>query len=110
MDGERPVLATREAHVAETTQWINDVEANGGTNPLPALLYALSMRPDAIYFLSDGQFDPTTIQELRIRNRPNLRLNTRMIPIHTIAFYDRFAEGLMRQIARNSGGEYRFVK
>ena len=109
MDGGRLVLAT-PAHIAETTQWVNYVEAEGGTNPLPALLYALSLHPDAIYFLSDGQFDPNTIQEIRLRNRPNNRLKTRQIPIHTIAFYDRFAAGLMRQIARNSGGEFKFVQ
>jgi hypothetical protein len=109
MDGGRLVLAT-PARIAETTRWVNYAEAGGGTDPLPALLYALSMHPDAIYFLSDGQFDPNTIQEIRLRNRPNNRLRTRQIPIHTIAFYDRFAAGLMRQIARNSGGEFKFVQ
>ena len=108
MDGGRLVLAS-PARIAETTQWINFVEPEGGTNPLPALLYAVSLHPDAIYFLSDGQFDPGTIQEIRLRNRPNNRLKTRQVPIHTIAFYDRFAAGLMRQIARNSGGEFKFV-
>jgi hypothetical protein len=109
MEGNKPVLATQE-HVTQTTHWVNYAEAGGGTNPLPALLDALSMHPDAIYFLSDGQFDPNTIQELRVRNRPNNRLRTRQVPIHTIAFYDRFAAGLMRTIARNSGGEFRFVQ
>jgi hypothetical protein len=109
MDGGRLVLAT-PAHVADTTRWVNYVDAGGGTDPLPAILYALSMHPDAIYFLSDGQFDPNTIQEIRGRNRPNNRLHTRQIPIHTIAFYDRFAAGQMRQIARNSGGEFKFVQ
>jgi hypothetical protein len=109
MNGERPVSAT-ENQVADTTRWINGVHATGGTNPLPALMIALSLRPDAIYFLSDGQFDPGTIMHVRLRNRPSRRLHTKAIPIHTIAFYDRIAEGLMRTIARDSGGEYRFVK
>jgi hypothetical protein len=39
-----------------------------------------------------------------------LRLNIREVPIHTIAFVDRGTEVLMRTIARDSGGEYRFVK
>jgi hypothetical protein len=108
MDADKPLLATQE-NVAQTTQWINQVIPDGGTNPLPALLFALSLRPDAIYFLSDGQFDPGTIQALRYQNRQNLRLQIRQIPIHAIAFLDRIAEGLMRTIARNSGGEYRFV-
>jgi hypothetical protein len=109
MDGNHLVFAT-PAHITETTNWVNYVEAEGGTEPLPAMLLALSMHPDAIYFLSDGQFDPNTIQELRLRNRANNRLKTRAIPIHTIAFYDRFAAGLMKAIARNSGGEFKFVQ
>jgi hypothetical protein len=108
MDADEPLLATQD-NLARTTRWINSVEPTGGTNPLPALVFALSLRPDAIYFLSDGQFDPAVIRELRIRNHENRRLNIHQIPIHTIAFFDRIAEGLMRSIARNSGGEYRFV-
>ncbi len=108
MEDDEPVPATQDSF-AKTSRWVNSVQPIGGTNPLPALLYALSLRPDAIYFLSDGQFDPLTIQHLRIRNRPTRRIKSPMIPIHTVAFMDRMTEGLMRSIARNSGGEYRFV-
>jgi hypothetical protein len=109
MDADAPVPA-KEDQFARTRDWISYVHPDGGTHPLPALLFALSLRPDAIYFLSDGQFDPHAIHELRHRNRPNKRLATRQIPIHTIAFVDRSTEGLMRMIARNSGGKFRFVK
>jgi Mg-chelatase subunit ChlD len=109
MDADEPVLATQD-QFARTTRWVQSIEPTGGTNPLPALLHALSLRPDAVFFLSDGQFDPLTIQLLRSRNRPNRKLDQRQIPIHTIAFHDRFAEWLMRSIARNSGGEYRFER
>jgi hypothetical protein len=109
MDANEPVLAT-EKQVARTAQWVNNVQANGGTNPLPALVIALSLRPDAIYFLSDGQFDPITITQLRFKNRTSRRFNMQRIPMHTIAFFDRMTEPLMRSIARDSGGEYRFVK
>ena len=68
------------------------------------------MKPDAIFFLSDGQFDPMVMQEMRVRNKQNLRLKTKVVPVHTVAFYDRMAEGLMRTIARNSGGEYKYVQ
>jgi hypothetical protein len=109
MDADEPVLATEDEFM-RTRRWIASIRPDGGTNPLPALLFALSLRPDAIYFLSDGQFDPSAIHQLRHRNRPNKRLATRQIPIHTIAFVDRATEGLMRTIARNSGGKFRFVK
>jgi hypothetical protein len=109
IDADEPLLATQD-NLAKATNWIQQVEPTGGTNPLPALLFALTLRPDAIYLLSDGQFDPAVLQIMRTRNRQNLRTRMRQIPIHTIAFFDRIAEGLMRTIARNSGGEYRYVK
>jgi hypothetical protein len=109
MDAAELVLASEE-EVARTGRWVTFHEARGGTNPLPALLFALSLRPDAVYFLSDGQFDPMAIGQLRSRNQPNRRLGTREIPIHAIAFVDRATVGLMRTIARNSGGEFRFVE
>jgi hypothetical protein len=105
MDADEPVLAT-EDEFARTRRWVSYVEPQGGTNPLPALLFAMSLQPDAIYFLSDGKFDPVTLQEVRSQNRPK----SKRIPIHAIAFMERATEGLMRTIARNSGGEYRFVK
>jgi hypothetical protein len=64
------------------------------------------LQPDTIYFLSDGLFDAGTIAEVR-------RLNRRRqggIPIHAIAFVNRENLGLMRAIARDSGGEFRFVR
>jgi hypothetical protein len=109
MDADEPVFATQD-QIARTVRWVNGAEADGGTYPLPALLYALSLRPDAIYFLSDGQFDPMTIHELKMRNRPTKRVHLRQIPIHTVSFVDRITIGLMRTIARNSGGQHRFVK
>jgi hypothetical protein len=109
MDADQPVPAS-EDEFARTRQWVRYVQPDGGTHPLPALLLALSFRPDAIYFLSDGQFDRSTIRELRMRNRENNRLKLRQVPIHTIALVDHATEGLMRTIARNSGGKFRFVK
>ncbi len=108
MPSEKPLMATQD-NLAKTTDWINHAEAMGGTVPMPALTLALSMKPDAIYFLTDGQFDPAVMVELRNRNRTNLKLHTHVVPIHTICFYDRSAEGTMKMIARNSGGEYRYV-
>ena len=102
-----PVLL-REGLVRLLTEQGHDVVGVVGDGP-SLVASALSLRPDAVYFLSDGQFDPLTIQQLKARNRSNNRLRKRQIPIHTIAFMDRMTEGLMRSIARNSGGEYRFV-
>ena len=105
MDADGPVAATRE-QVDRTRRWVRRVRPSGGTYPLAALLFALSLEPDAIYFLSDGKFDPATIEALRRENPASAA----QVPIHTIAFVNRETIGIMRTIARNSGGEFRFVK
>lgn len=109
MNAREPVLATKDA-LADATAWIESISPDGGTVPLPALLHALSLRPDAIYFLSDGQFDPVTLRVLRARNHPTKHKRHLQIPIHTISLMDHATISLMRTISRDSNGEHRFVK
>jgi hypothetical protein len=104
MNEQAPVDAG-DATFAQTRRWIELVEPGGGTNPLPALLAALALKPDTIFFLSDGLFDSNTISQVRTINRRRGR-----VPIHSIAFVSRENLALMRAIARDSGGEFRFVK
>ena len=105
MDADKPITATRAArrpHAALGRR----IWPGGGTYPLKALLQALSLEPDAIYFLSDGRFDPAVIEALRIQNPSS----SGQIPIHTIAFVNQETIGIMQMIAKNSGGKFRFVE
>jgi hypothetical protein len=104
MDEPGLVRATPE-QVEKTRRWVVHARPQGGTVPQPALLQALSMKPDAIFFLSDGLFDPGTSRKIGLHNRATAK----RIPIHTIAFVNRDAEPLMKTIARRSGGKYRYV-
>lgn len=82
-----------------------NVKAQGGTNPMPGfeLVFSRRPRPDAIYFMTDGEFDPDIAREI-------MRLNSDVrIPIHCITFVNRDAEELMRRIATHSGGSYNHV-
>jgi von Willebrand factor type A domain len=99
------LVGATAAQFAKTREWVTHARPQGGTVPQPALLAALAMKPDAIFFLSDGLFDPSTGRILRLRNRGK---GTR-IPIHTIAFVNRENERLMKTIANDSGGDYRYV-
>ena len=105
MDASEPILATRE-HLDQTRRWVHRVWPDGGTFPLQSLLHALKLEPDAIYFLSDGKFDPAVIDAVRIQNPAS----SGQIPIHTIAFVNTETVGIMQAIAHNSGGTFRFVK
>ncbi len=84
---------------------IERVEPSGGTVPLPAFqkIYTLKPRPDAIYFMTDGEFDPLHADEIARMNKEH------KIPIHCIAYMSSASEAVMRKIARDSGGTYTYV-
>lgn len=86
---------------------VHQLKAEGGTEPWGAMEMVLTMRPapDAIYFMTDGQFDPEVADKIAVRNR-----GARKVPIHCIAFGDEAAEELLRRIASQSGGTYTHVK
>lgn len=78
---------------------------NGGTNPSPGFFYVFSQRPrpDAIYFLTDGEFAPSVAAEIEGLNASH------DVPIHCIAFGTREPEAVMRRIAQRSGGTYTYI-
>lgn len=92
-------------------QWagtlVHQLKAEGGTEPWGAMEMVLTLRPapDAIYFMTDGQFDPEVADKIEVRNH-----GARKVPIHCIAFGDEAAEELLRRIASQSGGTYTHVK
>ena len=88
-------------------QEINSVDAGGATNPLPAMqiVFDLRPRPDAIYFMTDGQFSELVVHEFARMNGSWIE----PIPIHTISFVSREAEGALKRIADASGGTYTHI-
>lgn len=55
MPAERPVAAVPE-NQRQFLSWMQQVEARGDTDPTAAMQIALRLRPDVIYFLTDGCF------------------------------------------------------
>ncbi len=86
---------------------IEQIEPSGGTEPLEAFRMVLSMKPtpDAIYFMTDGEFAAEIPGEVRSLNRRS------RVPIHSIMFGNignaqarARVEAMMREISRDSGG------
>ncbi len=88
-----------------TRRLIARINPNGSTNPSPAFMDVFSVRPrpDAIYFMTDGEFPRQVATEVASMNQSD------EIPIHCITFVSRDAEDVMRQIAARSGGSYTHV-
>jgi hypothetical protein len=80
--------------------------AMGGTNPLPGFQVASTVRPrpDAIYFMTDGDFADQTADEIVAL------WQGAKVPVHTICFGSRDGEDRMKKIARQTRGTYTYVK
>ena len=115
-DESGSVMATPE-NKQRLRKWAMTVEMNRGKAPYDILPFALTLRPDVIFLLSDGEF-PVKIEEiLQVQNRQeNLFGESGPISIvHTIRYHGiegetgRKAEDTMIKIAKENGGQYRHV-
>ena len=91
---------------------IMDVAPGGGTRPMGAFeaVFEIDPNPDAIYFMTDGEFDDEVVGAVRSMNRKP------KVPVHCIMFGQignaavrAQVEGRMREIARESGGLFKHV-
>lgn len=81
------------------------IVAEGSTEPVDAfkMVFSLRPKPDAIYFMTDGEFNEEYALQIA-------RFNAEWrIPIHCITFVSREGEKTMRKIAADSGGTYTHV-
>lgn len=90
-------------NLQKVIEWMGTgVTPFGETIPNSAISRALSLQPDAIFLLSDGEFSESAAYVVRQENYRN-------VPIHTIAFESELGAFSLSQIARMTRGTYRFV-
>lgn len=92
---------------SEAIKLISRLETFGGTEPLPGfglVLGRIKPRPDAVYFMTDGVFDPEDAERIISLCRTGAK-----VPVHGISFVSREGEGVVRKIARDTGGTYTHV-
>jgi len=88
---------------ARAYQFIDGVIPRGETDPSKAFQRAFKLKPGVVFLLTDGEFD-RAIAGLVKRLNPGAK-----VPVHTIAFFYRAGEPILKKIAAENGGEYRFV-
>jgi Mg-chelatase subunit ChlD len=96
--GPTPRVADQQAK-SQLASWLRLMGPDGGTEPMAAIRMAMSLRPDAIFLLSDGAFPDGTVEKIT-------RLNRRRIPIHTVDITGGLAGDHLKRIAKANGGEY----
>ncbi|HLL89666.1 MAG TPA: hypothetical protein VK324_10200, partial [Tepidisphaeraceae bacterium] len=83
----------------------------GGTDPIPALKTAFGMKPQLVYFLSDGKFNDLSSYDEVIAEIRKLNPD-KQAKVNTILFEgeDPLAEACLRKIAEENGGVFKIVK
>lgn len=85
-------------------KWIRTREPGGMTNPMLSVQNALSMKPDVIFLLTDGEVErPADLREMILKH--NLGST-----IHTIAFENEDGAVTLESIATENKGKFRFVR
>ena len=110
-------------HEEKLRRWISGVSLGAGTDPRRALALARQMKPDAVFLLSDGHFnrpgtplsetgwiDEQGNQLRKLDVQEGVERFFHDIPIHTIALENPFTYAAMEQIAKATGGSYRYIK
>ncbi len=97
-----------KVNVQLAVQAIDMQQPFSGTSHLPAIQRAMLLRPDVIYFLTDGETGGLDAAELRKLRRAN-----RGTEIHVIVFAGTSRESQavswLETMARDSGGQYRRI-
>ncbi len=83
----------------QLVSWLRMMEPDGGTDPRSALRQALSLRPEAVFLLSDGEFPKGTAEIVA-------GINPQRTPIHCVDLSGGEGGDHLRRIARDSGGKY----
>lgn len=106
---EEGLRSANPSNKGVTHEFLDRLVVRGGTNPLPALEAAFRMKPQLIFFLTDGRFE--TVRHDEVQKTVDQLNADNSVMINTIQFMnrDQVAEDLLREIAAKHGGQYRFV-
>lgn len=96
-----------EVIIERVSRWLRSRTLGPATMPAEALHYALTLQPDAIFILSDGELQDNTLQMLRMNNIASG--SKKQTPIHAIHLISESGMETLRQLAEDNGGTFRHV-
>ena len=100
------MMAAVPRNISWAEDWVNSVGMGGGTDPRKALKSGFTLKPDTVWLLTDGVFNNESgvLAQIRSANPKGIAR------INTLAIMDRGGEKVLKQIAKENDGTYRFVQ
>lgn len=109
MPTRQPIKATAENKQKAYT-FIDGVKPQGETDPSTAFKRAFECNPEEVYFLTDGEFDRETVGLVKgLNDKASRVVGEGKVRVHTIGFLYKSGEALLKKIAEQNGGQYKFV-
>ena len=108
------LLKATDANRKRLESWITTLYPGMGTDPRYGIMHALKLKPDAVFLLSDGEFNGQATNFHQIPGNPSAEQIVKRhlnlsIPIHTIAFEDLLNRRRLRNIATATHGTHKFI-
>jgi hypothetical protein len=109
---ELSMMKSDPENITKLKRWTASLRFGHSTFPLTSLECAISLKPDAIFLLSDGEFQDDSVAFLRSRNSVKDKddVTHAAVPIHTVAFQSLVGAETLSEIAAEHEGQFRFVK
>jgi phage FluMu protein Com len=99
----RRLVAATERNKQLAFEFIDSIIAQGETDPSKALERAFACGAELIYLLTDGEFDKEIVSLVKRSNVGN------KVTVHTIGFLYKTGEAVLKDIASQNNGNYKFV-
>jgi hypothetical protein len=99
----RRLISATEANRRQAKEFIDGVIPQGETDPSEALKRAFEVKPEVIYLLTDGEFDRAIVGLIGSINKG------KDVDVYTIAFLTAMGEEVLKEIAEQNGGKYKYV-
>jgi len=99
----RRLVPATDRNKAIAFEYIDSIIALGITDPSKALERAFAAEPEVIYLLTDREWDKQIVGLIK-------RLNPEgKTKVHTIGFIYKTGEPILKEMAAENGGTYRFI-
>lgn len=95
-------------NISKASSYVDGISTRGGTEHIPALQMGIKLRPDCIFFLTDGEFVGDEKQQL-----VDIKQHAKGIQINVIQLGDNQKEpspdSFLRQLAQQNNGDYKYI-
>jgi len=97
------LVPATEANTDLAFDFVRHVIPQGDTEPASAIKRAFALQPETIFILTDGEFDKSVVDLVKSLNAGG------KVTVHTVAFLYQTGGKVLKEIAEQNGGVYKFV-